>query len=139
MFCFFCENVQTESILSSCYGVHQGASRWDTGSVGWCVWIRKERERERELCTHTHTHTRTHAVDRRPPGNVHTPAPSFPSDAERRQESLLRSVHREQCSAAHNDRISNSSSSESKKRSSRSESEKSGVRLMASTLTRCDG
>lgn len=36
----------------------------------------------------------------------------------------------------HRDRISNSSSSESKKRSSRSESEKSGVRLSTSAVIR---
>lgn len=112
-----CEDVHTEFILSSCYGFHQAVSMLDTESI--------QRLLRRTLCD---THWLHHWSWTGSRGLQFMFIPSgFPSDTEKRHRisrQLSRTVNH--CSyVPHRERISNSSSSESKNRSNLSESEKS--------------
>lgn len=111
-----CENVHTEIILSSCYGFHQAVSKLD-----------REHSVAVEKSAVWHTLTTPSELDwlKRSSGNVHPPQVSLLIQrGDRISRQLSRTVNHGPY-VPHRERISNSSSSESKNRSNLSESEKS--------------
>lgn len=122
-----CEDVHTEFILSSCYSsppplpsppsgsLNDGAFRGCVPHTDYTTGAGLAQEVSSSCSS-----TQASLLIQRRDGES--------SVRHREQQIIVRYVH-------HRERISNSSSSESKNRSNLSESEKSGVRLRVSTLT----